>query len=796
MAENKNMMLAPGANAFLGLQSYAEAQAGKFFGRDAEIEALTSLVNLNTLTIVFGKSGTGKTSLLNAGVFPRLRKNYCLPFRIRFSFDEKSPELVTQIKNVLKEEIDKYGFKPEAYPGNETLWEYFHKEPLWFTVTPILVFDQFEEIFTLAKSNPRFAGKELPAFWKELSDLIENTIPEELKEKFLKQKEETGFNRKRQKAKIVFAFREEYLPEFESLATQIPSLKYSRFRLLPMNGLQANEVITKTWKENISAKEARQIVSYFTNEPGLEDESLVTVEPSLLSQVCAYIDKGRIEKGGGKVSAELLSQYPKDKILAAIYEEAVTAANDRLPADTEQKKKLLYNPVKVFLEERLITSEGYRTRYNLSGNDESLRPAINELNSRYFIREDDNAIELTHDVVAPVIKTDREKRRKEISLAAERKRARKKAFVILLASLILGAGALAYFTNKAAIAIENKKDAERDKRIADSLAGEARTEMINYQEQLKNDKKALKAEAIRDLKNKDSSAVIIAELLARIKYLDSLRNAGYKVSSDTSIAALQIQIRILDSVIGVLNADITTKADTIKNKNARLLYLDLEKLKIQRDLAAALGKIKSMEADLTRKENELTVLRSRINGLISENARLLADKKRMEAELEYLRADTLLKSNEIKELKKKIAAAKKNEVYNQNLKSAFDGNLRIQVYDKSTEYKVPITDTIFDVYIIPYKGNNKDILDNNKGILFTKDCNGFNQLIPKLSGWQKAYFKNGYYYFHDIVKNGKYKVKICNILDGYFDLKMPSPSGKVFWRQNEKEKIAIELGHY
>ncbi len=264
------------ASSFLGLQSYTEAQSRLFFGRDAETDTLTNLVQLNTLTIVFGRSGTGKTSLLNAGVFPKLRKSFCLPFRIRLEFNDNSPGLVTQIKKVLKEEIDKYGFKVESYPSSETLWEYFHKEPLWKTVTPIIVFDQFEEIFTLARANPGFASVELPLFWEELSNLIENNIPEKLKEKFLNQKEKVEFNYKKQKAKIVFSFREEYLPEFETIASKIPSLKYSRFRLLPMNGDQAYEVITKTWKENISAAEAKHIVSYFTNEPGLDDYSLLT----------------------------------------------------------------------------------------------------------------------------------------------------------------------------------------------------------------------------------------------------------------------------------------------------------------------------------------------------------------------------------------------------------------------------------------------------------------------------------------------------------------------------------------
>src|SRR5665213_882940 len=171
---------------FIGLQSYSEAQSNIFYGRDEEIDKLTNLIKSNTLTIVFGKSGTGKTSLLNAGVFPKVRKDYYLPFRIRLEFKDDSPDLVTQIKNILKSEIDKYGFKVESYPDSKTtLWEYFHSEPLWKSVTPILVFDQFEEIFTLAKKSNHFGGEELALFWDELADLIENSIPEKLKEKFL-----------------------------------------------------------------------------------------------------------------------------------------------------------------------------------------------------------------------------------------------------------------------------------------------------------------------------------------------------------------------------------------------------------------------------------------------------------------------------------------------------------------------------------------------------------------------------------------------------------------------------------
>jgi hypothetical protein len=109
---------------------------------------------------------------------------------------------------------------------------------------------------------------------------------------------------------------------------------------------------------------------------------------------------------------------------------------------------------------------------------------------------------------------------------------------------------------------------------------------------------------------------------------------------------------------------------------------------------------------------------------------------------------------------------------------------------------MPITKDTFLVYIIPNNAANKGILEKNKNTLFTKDCDGFYKLIPELAGWQKAYFKDGYYYFHDVIQNGKYKIKICNIIDGYFNLRMPSPSGEIYWWQNEKQKIAIRLGRF
>jgi len=740
------------APSFLGLQSYTEAQSNLFFGRDAETDTLTSLVELNTLTIVFGRSGTGKTSLLNAGVFPKLRKSFCLPFRIRLEFNDNSADLVTQIKKVLKEEIDKYGFKVESYPSSETLWEYFHKEPLWKTVTPIIVFDQFEEIFTLAKANPRFASIELPLFWEELSNLIENNIPEKLKEKFLNQKEKIEFNYKKQKAKIVFSFREEYLPEFETITSKIPSLKYSRFRLLPMNGNQAYEVITRTWKDKINETEARHLVSYFTNEPGISDYSLVTVEPSLLSQVCAYIDKERIQNGEGKVSAELLNKYPKEAILRSIYEEAITQANNTIRRDEKDKS----NVIKEFVEEKLITTEGFRTRYNLGTSDELIRPGITILVTKYFIREDDDVVELTHDVITPIIKADREDRRNKIALAIARKKARKRMLIILLATIIVAGGIWALALRESSKAIDDRDKAVKDKDIADSLATISKLEKKKTDSLIKYSTDSLEKVFINKLKNKDSSAAIIDRLQKEIVLLkDSLAkraSAGIPIDS-TEVNKL---VKSLNEEIDILKADTTTKSMTLREKDGRLSAIDIEKRRLEKETTEKSEEIRDLKRNISNKEQNIKENEERIKSLTQQIEQLnfrIADLNREIDRYKLLRHENDSLINEIRKNRKTIDSLMRlvgnvnliGKIYYQN-----EGN------SQAKPSNVPM-------YLISKKMNRQLAKYNSVYEIncYEKDLTGKKGIYKTVTD------ANGNYAFRNIPE-GDYLLKICTYYGGFY----------------------------
>ena len=64
------------SNPWAGLSSYQDPKYTdnplKFSGREDDIYDLTRMVMKNIFVTLYGKSGIGKTSLLNAGVFPSL----------------------------------------------------------------------------------------------------------------------------------------------------------------------------------------------------------------------------------------------------------------------------------------------------------------------------------------------------------------------------------------------------------------------------------------------------------------------------------------------------------------------------------------------------------------------------------------------------------------------------------------------------------------------------------------------------------------------------------------------------
>ena len=55
---------------YMGVKPFEAANRSIFFGRVEDIEGLYNLILSEKLVVLFGKSGYGKSSLLNAGVLP------------------------------------------------------------------------------------------------------------------------------------------------------------------------------------------------------------------------------------------------------------------------------------------------------------------------------------------------------------------------------------------------------------------------------------------------------------------------------------------------------------------------------------------------------------------------------------------------------------------------------------------------------------------------------------------------------------------------------------------------------
>jgi len=61
-------------NPYVGPQPFRQEDQAFFFGRDREANEAVSLIIAHRVLVLYAESGAGKTSLINAGILPRLVK--------------------------------------------------------------------------------------------------------------------------------------------------------------------------------------------------------------------------------------------------------------------------------------------------------------------------------------------------------------------------------------------------------------------------------------------------------------------------------------------------------------------------------------------------------------------------------------------------------------------------------------------------------------------------------------------------------------------------------------------------
>lgn len=445
-----------------GLFSFREEDKDYFFGRKREIADLVNLIGSNLLTVIFGKSGVGKTSLLRAGLIPKLKGSYFLPIYLRINFYNQEKAPIVQAKETIIEKIS--GLDPKAKPFEDlTLWEYFSfTEILNGYVTPLLFFDQFEEIFTTGKYNP----DHLNEFVTELADLIENRVPLKVREKLEKENKTISHLESEHNLRVIISLREDYLPQLESLYRYIPSLRFSRYRVSRMRGKDAVDAVLKPGKDIIKDPEVG--VDIINKIPGAKGADYTPfentadsweakkIEPFLLSLFCYQVNEKRLEKETAEISRELVKSINTEDIIKDYYEENIAR----------------FNPcVKTSIEDLLITDEGYRKLQDVNSfkalcgvTDEEIEGLVDRRIIRKETRLGLDYVELIHDVLTPILKKSRDNRKEEERRKKEAVIRKKRTRRIIAAVAAVAIAILAGFTK---YALDQKAGREKSRMVAE-----------------------------------------------------------------------------------------------------------------------------------------------------------------------------------------------------------------------------------------------------------------------------------------------------------------------------------------
>jgi hypothetical protein len=394
-------------NPWPGLASYDEAAWPYFNGRSAEIEELTRRIVDEQLTVLFGRSGLGKSSLLKAGVFPRLRELGFVPIYIRLHFRDAQLGLTEQVRAYFEQELREQRIEYPEWPADESLWQFLHRADfeLWTEknklVRPVFVFDQFEEVFTLGRKMPQLVER----FRTELADLIENRIPASLASQLeALNGESTTLDVHATRCKVVISLREDFLADLEGWRAAMPSLRHNRMRLLPMDADNAKEAIcNERTRHLIDEARAAEIVGFLSGQSiGATGSALALagyvceqgeIDPALLSLFCARVNERR--KSEHKLTIdEALVAGARQTVVTDFYRDCV---KDQ-PASARH-----------FIEEELITEQGFATALRLKAlkNKRLTQAQLDTLVDRRLLRRSHllgtDRIELTHDILTRAV---------------------------------------------------------------------------------------------------------------------------------------------------------------------------------------------------------------------------------------------------------------------------------------------------------------------------------------------------------------------------------------------------------
>ena len=408
-----------------GSKPFEAKERSLFFGREEDIENLTRMIRVESLVVLYGKSGLGKSSLLNAGVVPQLRDDEdceVVPFRFgSYMEGSDNPMPLRQVIDKLKRNYPSDSFLDKLSKNRDSLWhclkgiQLHSGKPKSF----VLIFDQFEELFT-------YPEKDSMRFKEALAELINSALPQEVRQAMKLQlqadspalgKEEMAQLYDGLEVHLVFAIRSDRLSLMNRMRDYIPNILQRVYELRPLSWEQAEEAI-------LSPAEIRDEDNEF-HSPTFD------YEDAALDKILDFLTNKR-EKNIESFQLQILCQHIEENLVIKDYDTLISAKDigdlehiyqnyydnqiGKIPGEEEQEKaRKLIEEGLIFEEEqrRLSLYEGQiRRAYQVE------RGLLRKLVDTHLIRAQPNATggfsyEISHDTLVGPILRSKEKRRQQ-----------------------------------------------------------------------------------------------------------------------------------------------------------------------------------------------------------------------------------------------------------------------------------------------------------------------------------------------------------------------------------------------
>jgi len=483
-----------------GITPFTTAQKEVFHGRENDIDQLFDLVNANKQTLLYSKSGIGKSSLINAGLIPKLsEKGYNQFTTLRFYAyqPEKSIALTENIVYSSGSKDLPETFLDKIIANENSLWYNFKKASLYAKKRgetknfQLLIFDQFEEVFS-------YPEEEIFLFKKQLADLLYSDIPlnfrkvlevKQRKQADLLTREEMDLLAEPLNIKVLFAIRDDRLSLVKQLSDYLPDILRIMYELKPLNREQAVRAIELPAQSSgsfvspsfhFTGDAVAKIISFLTKE---NSQAVETTQLQILCNRCELIaakENANNEKSKIEFTSEKIPDF--EDVFIDFYFDVL----EQLPEQQREKSQ-------IFIENSLIIKEQRISLDQLICKDFITEKSLELLVNRHLLRIERNSTggvsyELSHDtLVSPILQVKKQREEKEeekrleieraeeIRLLKEKQRKDRNRLLLVVAALIFAIALSGVAFWQMLAAKKATAEAEKQTKIAEDALNKAYT---------------------------------------------------------------------------------------------------------------------------------------------------------------------------------------------------------------------------------------------------------------------------------------------------------------------------------